>query len=651
MKLAHWTIFTTLLFCSQPLFAQDTNSRLPNQSKKPISVAHYQDQKPETPKLNSVRPALGFSREMHIEQTLSAYLAQYAATSGSSSISNKKFLAPTDGVRPFIIGGTDVPAGERSYQVSVRAGVRGYHSCGGALIDHEWVLTAAHCTSPNSIAAGLSVMVGSNNLDDPEALTIPVAEVIRHPEYDNLSLDNDVALLRLAFPAPSYLPLLGLIGEDLMQGHVFPGQMATVSGWGIINNDGAMVPQLQEVDVPIVDTAECRLAYEAEGHPFTDNMICAGYPEGGRDTCYGDSGGPLTINIDGQDYSLGIVSWGAGLCAQPGFPGVYTRTASVSSWVVEAMQTPAKEVTTFAIEDGLVISAEALTEQFYSFTLAESVRDFQIKLSGGSGHALMAVYNSVYTMPEFIGCSSDNEFGEANCAYTITGPGTYTVGIYGLTELENIQLSVGFRPLVVGNNTVLNEIQLTPGQEIPLYLTLDESVSDFLATFSASNGDTDLLLINLDTGVVCGEYNFDSYESCYVETLDPGRYLLLLIGYVFTNEGTFTLSYQEQAPFFPKAICQHSIVQQVGKYFIATITITNVSDEYLNDWYVTWDYAAPTSMNLILNGVVTGTAPYKVENNNPGLALRPGGSTSIYMIVKSPQRVSENPTVTGNYCF
>jgi trypsin len=653
MKLTPWTIFTTLLFFAQPLYAQNLNTRLPNQTKKPIPITQHQDQKPETSKPDIkpdiVHPFLKLSKEKHRERVLNTYLAQYGATSAEPSISPKKPLPPAGGVRPFIIGGTDVPVGKRGYQVSVLSAY-GYHYCGGALIDRQWILTAAHCASSVDIAAGISVMLNTNNLDDPNALIIPVSEVIRHPEYDDRTLDYDVALLRLAFPAPSHLPLLSLVDEDLMQDHAFPGQVATASGWGLIDLSGVMTPQLQEVDVPIVDTAECRAAYEAEYFPFTDNMICAGYPEGGRDTCYGDSGGPLTIDIGGQDHSVGIVSWGAG-CALPGFPGVYTRTASVHSWIVESMNTPVTEVTSFAVEDGLVISAEALTERFYSFTLTESVGNLQIELSGGNGLAQMSVYNSAYIMPDFISCRTGNEFGQASCSYTITGPGTYTVGIYGITDLENIQLSIDFQPLVIGNNTVLNNIQLTPGQQIPLYFTLDEPVSNFLSTFSAPNGDTDLYLVNLDTGSVCGEFSYDSYESCYVETLDPGHYVIMLVGYVFTDQGTFILSYQEDLPFFPKAICQHSVVQQIGKYFIATITITNVSDEYLHDWYVTWDYAVPTSIDLILNGVVTSTEPYKVENNNPGLALRPGGSTNVYMIVKSPQGVSKNPTVTGNYCF
>ena len=58
-----------------------------------------------------------------------------------------------------------------------------------------------------------------------------------------------------------------------------------------------------------------------------DDMIMAGYPDGGYDSCQGDSGGPhiLTTN-DGKSIQTGIVSWGEG-CALPNRPGVYTRVS------------------------------------------------------------------------------------------------------------------------------------------------------------------------------------------------------------------------------------------------------------------------------------------------------------------------------------
>ena len=46
---------------------------------------------------------------------------------------------------------------------------------------------------------------------------------------------------------------------------------------------GPQNPDLYEVEVPVVDQEQCSDYYAPE--PITDNMICAGLPEGGKDSC------------------------------------------------------------------------------------------------------------------------------------------------------------------------------------------------------------------------------------------------------------------------------------------------------------------------------------------------------------------------------
>lgn len=56
--------------------------------------------------------------------------------------------------------------------------------------------------------------------------------------------------------------------------------------------------------------------------------------EGGKDACYGDSGGPLTtFEQNGiQPILVGLVSFGRG-CGRPSSPGVYARITAARDWI------------------------------------------------------------------------------------------------------------------------------------------------------------------------------------------------------------------------------------------------------------------------------------------------------------------------------
>jgi trypsin len=82
--------------------------------------------------------------------------------------------------------------------------------------------------------------------------------------------------------------------------------------------------------VPVVARATCQSDYSSE--TITTRMFCAGLDAGGKDSCNGDSGGPI-INTSSK-VLLGAVSWGYG-CADAGYPGVYTNFADteLNTWI------------------------------------------------------------------------------------------------------------------------------------------------------------------------------------------------------------------------------------------------------------------------------------------------------------------------------
>lgn len=250
--------------------------------------------------------------------------------------------------QPMIVGGEEAAPGAWPWQVAiVKQGFDYYNGqyCGGSLIKADWVLTAAHCVE-NSLASDLFIVAGIHNLVEPEPDVAPIdiAEIIIHPGWNTNTNDNDIALLKLAAPAPiraANLPVLPIRAVDPVPSGVgtLTGVVATVTGWGNRQPGSSDYPAtLHQVSVPIISNDVCNLAYFGE---ITAGMLCAGLPEGGKDSCQGDSGGPLVIydEVTSSWKLAGIVSWGIG-CALPGLPGVYTRVSSYVEWIQEVAETP-----------------------------------------------------------------------------------------------------------------------------------------------------------------------------------------------------------------------------------------------------------------------------------------------------------------------
>lgn len=109
-----------------------------------------------------------------------------------------------------------------------------------------------------------------------------IARVLKHPGYSDVTFNNDIALLRLdkevAFDdtvRPACLPPAG---------KSFSGKDGIVTGWGVSTPGGSTNQVLHEVSVPIMSNKDCRKSnYGAKR--ITDNMMCAGYPEGKKDSC------------------------------------------------------------------------------------------------------------------------------------------------------------------------------------------------------------------------------------------------------------------------------------------------------------------------------------------------------------------------------
>lgn len=215
-----------------------------------------------------------------------------------------------------------------SVQVRTRRGY--YHKCGAALLTKEWALTAAHCliNVPEE-----NILVKYGGLDFASYKDKFYESRVRsflHPKFSLRTQKFDVALLKLLTPAEYQFNVLPICLPD--RGTVFDYDHSIVAGWGKLAEKGFATSKLQYVEIPIINNTECQTIYKKINKHIDKDLMCAGYPIGLKDSCEGDSGGPMMVFKRGRWVAAGVVSWGVG-CARPNQPGVSTRITEFLDWI------------------------------------------------------------------------------------------------------------------------------------------------------------------------------------------------------------------------------------------------------------------------------------------------------------------------------
>ncbi|XP_022825426.1 serine protease nudel isoform X1 [Spodoptera litura] len=267
-----------------------------------------------------------YKRDVDQDSTKTNYGMEINRLSAFDTMRNKR-------TESRVVGGRPSQPAAWPWMVAVYR--NGMFHCGGVVINHSWVISAAHCVSKfwkyyYEVQVGMLRRFSFS----PQEQSHRVTHVIVNQFYSQTDMKNDMSLLRVE-PAiqfsrwvrPICLPSPDTAGPDWLWGPA-PGTICTAVGWGATTEKGPDPDHMREVEVPIWENCKHR-------EDQTGKEICAGFVEGGKDACQGDSGGPLLCRnpLNSQQwYMAGIVSHGDG-CGRKDEPGVYTRVSLFVKWI------------------------------------------------------------------------------------------------------------------------------------------------------------------------------------------------------------------------------------------------------------------------------------------------------------------------------
>ena len=244
------------------------------------------------------------------------------------AIAGLSMMGATDASNVRIIGGDKVSLEQYPFMAGLvsKGQPASQVFCGASVINEEWILTAAHCLVGTN-ASQLEVITGADTLSKATtANRFQAAQIIMHPNYNDNTIVNDIALIKLNKPTQAQSVAFATDANATLYE---TGQAVSVAGWGNQSTNAEKYPnQLHAVDLQIADFKQCSTTYNG----LESSMICATSPKGDKDSCQGDSGGPLVARTEKGSTVVGIVSFGD-KCASKTHPGVYTKVSAFNKFI------------------------------------------------------------------------------------------------------------------------------------------------------------------------------------------------------------------------------------------------------------------------------------------------------------------------------
>ncbi|GFT86253.1 clotting factor B [Nephila pilipes] len=263
-------------------------------------------------------------------------------TPGNSNTDCGRSSVPITG---FIIGGQVAEQGAWPWMAAIMMRDRtGTFSpwCTGFMISRRHAMSAAHCFDRRNTSLYVARI---GNIDPNEGEEYSIVRIAVPQTYVRGRYYDDIAVLTLSRDVniPNFNPIC-LPSREFRN---ITGRGTTVAGWGATRSGGPMSLRLRQLSaMPVVSNYRCNQAFQENLSGFfnqfpegiTQGFICAGFmDERGKDSCGGDSGGPLMYLNRDRWYAVGVVSFGYD-CGRLGYPGGYTRVTQYLDWIIQNMR-------------------------------------------------------------------------------------------------------------------------------------------------------------------------------------------------------------------------------------------------------------------------------------------------------------------------